>query len=450
MKKTTATAERRPRARTGRSTRDPFDLYLAGLGELQPPLDRAGEVAAATRIEEAERDCLDCILDNGITLQELATWQRRFEAEEIDVLGVAHLGRYEGPEGREELSKNLEKAAKIEARLEKMSGSKRGTAAERRVRRDRAWEQRGKAVRHLGLHRERIQDVVARVHRELRAFAAADGREDDQAIEIIRRAEDRLGRRRPVLRRLWPELDAKRRRLEARRNALAEANLRLVVMLAKAYRGSGVPFPDLVQEGNLGLMRAVDKFDHRVGTRFSTYATWWIRQSIAREVTRHAETVRVPFGMTEKRKRLRRAERQLTQRFGRAPTEKELAEEVGMTVDKVRRSLEATTRSVSIHAPMGEDGDRSLDEVLCDDDAQRVDDAVIAREREGTAERILSVLSEREQFILRRRFGMDGNNADGLTLREIGEELNLSRERVRQLEAMALEKLRGALAREGA
>jgi RNA polymerase primary sigma factor len=448
MKNTTATAERRGRARRGRGSRDPFDLYLAGLGDLTPPLSRDGEVSAARRIEEAERACLDCALDAGLALPELAEWAARFENEELDLLAIAHLGRYEGPKGREELAKNLRRAARAEARCAKLATSRRGTAAERRTARERAWERRAQAVRRVGLHRERVQDVVERLGRELSAFAEADARDDHEAREVVRRAEEVLGRRRPVLRRVAGQLAGARRRLEAERNRLAEANLRLVVMLAKAYRGSGVAFPDLVQEGNLGLMRAVDKFDHRVGTRFSTYATWWIRQSIAREVTRHAETVRVPFGMTEKRKRLRRAERRLTQKLGRAPTEAELSEEVGLSVDQVRRSLEATTRSVSIHTPMGEDGDRSLDEVLCDDDATSVDDAVIAREREGTAQRILAHLSEREQFILRRRFGIDGTDG-GLTLREIGEELDLSRERVRQLEAMALEKLRGALAREG-
>jgi RNA polymerase primary sigma factor len=428
--------------------RDPFDLYLAGLGDLTPPLDRAGEVLAAQRIEEAERACLDCILAAGFALPELSVYATRFEAGELDVLDLAHLGRYEGPEGRAELVKNLARAARAEERIAKLATTKSGTPADRRVARERAWDQRTAAMHTLVLHRERIQDIIERVHRELAAVATVEGRDDVEALTVVRRGEAVLGRRRSVLRRLWPQLDGLRRRLEMRRNYLAEANLRLVVMLAKAYRGSGVPFPDLVQEGNLGLMRAVDKFDHRVGTRFSTYATWWIRQSIAREVTRHAETVRVPFGMTEKRKRMRRAERSLTQKLGRAPTVHELADEVGLSIEKVRRSLEATTRSVSIHAPIGEDSERSLDDVLSDVDAQSADDEVIAREREGTAERILSVLNAREQLILRRRFGMDGS-PEGLTLREIGEQLNLSRERVRQLEAMALEKLRGALGREG-
>ncbi|MCA9605117.1 MAG: sigma-70 family RNA polymerase sigma factor [Myxococcales bacterium] len=445
MKKNTATAARlRPRPR---SLRDPFDLYLAGLGDLTPPLDREGEVAAATDIEAAELRAFDVILDAGITLPELSDWYDRLAADEMTVLELTHLGSYEGKEGHALLLKRLDDARKAEAWCQKLAQRKGGSGPERRIAREKGWERRGKAARKVALHRERMQAVIDRVAREIDLFVEADGRDDPNAVEAVRRAEIVLGRRRALLRRLSVTLGEARRDLDRRRNFLAEANLRLVVMLAKAYRGSGVPFPDLVQEGNLGLMRAVDKFDHRVGTRFSTYATWWIRQSIAREVTRHAETVRVPFGMTEKRKRLRRAERELTQRYGRIPTEAELAQEVGMTLDQTRRSLEARTRSISLHAPMGEDGDRSLDEMLSDDSAQSADETVIAREREGTAERILSVLSPREQFILRRRFGIDGE-PDGLTLREIGEQLNLSRERVRQLEALALAKLRAALSAE--
>lgn len=445
MKKNTATAARvRPRPR---SLRDPFDLYLAGLGDLTPPLDRDGEVAAATHIEAAEILCFDMILEAGISLPELAEWYDRLVADELSVLELTHLGSYEGKAGHTLLLKRLDDARKAEAWCQKLALRQTGSVVDRRLARDKGWERRAKVVRRIELHRERMQAVIERVGHELDVFVEADGRDDPNAVEAVRRAELVLGRRRALLRRIAATLGEARRELDRRRNHLAEANLRLVVMLAKAYRGSGVPFPDLVQEGNLGLMRAVDKFDHRVGTRFSTYATWWIRQSIAREVTRHAETVRVPFGMTEKRKRLRRAERELTQKYGRIPNEQELAQEVGMTLEQTRRSLEARTRSISLHAPMGDDGDRSLDEMLCDDSAQSADDQVIAREREGTAAKILSVLSPREQFILRRRFGIDGE-PDGLTLREIGEQLNLSRERVRQLEALALAKLRAALGTE--
>ena len=436
----------RVRARP-RSLRDPFDLYLAGLGDLTPPLDRQGEVAAAKAIERAERACFDVILEAGLAIPELVQWAEAFAAGDLEQLSITHLGAYEGEEGKALLKKRLEAARKAEVWCNRVRARKTGTGAERRALRDRARDRRAKAARKVELHREKLQAVIDRVCRELDLFRAGDGKDDPNALEAVRRAEQVLGRRRSVLRRVGKKLGDSRRHLERERNFLAEANLRLVVMLAKAYRGSGVAFPDLVQEGNLGLMRAVDKFDHRVGTRFSTYATWWIRQSIAREVTRHAETVRVPFGMTEKRKRLRRAERELTQRYGRAPTRRELAEEVGMTLEQTRKSLEATTRSISLHAPIGEDGDRSLDEMLCDDEAQSADDAVIAREREGKATNVLRVLSPREQFILRRRFGIDGE-PDGLTLREIGEQLNLSRERVRQLEAMALAKLRTVLTKD--
>ena len=437
MKKTTATAVR-PRARQGRAIRDSFDLYLAGLGDLTPPLTRPGEVSASKAIEAAERGALDVILDAGISLPELTQWATRFAEEELDVLGIACLGRYEG---RAELGGLIARAAQSEERCERLARSRDGAPADRRNARERAWTERSVAVREIELNRERIQELIDRVRRDLEAFSHAVENDD---LGEVRRLEETLGRRRTVLTRTSEQLTPARRALDRARNHLAEANLRLVVMLAKAYRGSGVAFPDLVQEGNLGLMRAVDKFDHRVGTRFSTYATWWIRQSIAREVTRHAETVRVPFGMTERRKRLRRVERELMQRFGRAPSQVELAKESGLTPEQVRRSLEATTRSVSIHSPVSDDGDRSLDDMLTDVEATGADDVVIAREREGTATRILERLDAREQLILRRRFGL-GGATEGLTLREIGEELHLSRERVRQLEAIALAKLRVAL-----
>jgi RNA polymerase primary sigma factor len=264
----------------------------------------------------------------------------------------------------------------------------------------------------------------------------------------MREAVSALGRQRAVLIRLAKELASERHRLDARRNRLAEVNLRLVVMLAKSYRRSGVPFPDLVQEGNLGLMRAIDKFDHRVGTRFSTYAAWWIRQAVAREATRQRETVRMPFGLVDKRRRASRAARSLAQTLGRAADTDEVAEELGMTQAQARRALEAVPRSIPLHAFVSEEGDRPWDEVLSDADATMVDEDVAAKQRQRAAVRVLDRLTPREQHIVRRRFGLGGSGEE-VTLREIGEELGLSRERIRQLEAIALEKLREALTEEG-
>ena len=443
MKKTpTALKAAGPRRRL----RDPFDLYLAGLSTLSPPLDRNGEVSAAQRLEAAEWACLDRLLDAGVPFPELEAWATGLDEGRLEVVSLAQLGVYEGNEGRARLHKLVHRAAMLERRCAGLvAGRTNKRGAERRAATERARKDRAEAVRKIGLSRERVQELLDRVRGELDKFARADSRPDDlDAGEVVRRAQEVLGRRAPTLRKLAAESARDHANLDRARNALAEANLRLVVMLAKAYRASGVPFPDLVQEGNLGLMRAVDKFDHRVGTRFSTYATWWIRQSIAREVTRCAETVRVPFGMNERRRRAARVARQLTQALGRVPDDLELANELEVSVDQLRRSMEASTRSISLHAPVSDEGDRTLGEILTREDDVGLDDAAIARERELKARSLLAKLSPREQHILRKRFGIDGAD-DGITPREIGEELDLSRERIRQLEAIALDKLRAAL-----
>ncbi len=430
-----------PTTMTSRNV-DVFDLYLAGLRELPQPLDREGEVRAAQAIEEAERACLDIILDAGVTLPEIVHWADQFEAGEVNLLELTQLGGYEGEDGRARLRRDLSRARRAEKRYEELRAPGRKTkksAAELRSRRDKACRDRAEAVRTIGLHRERIQEILARVTKALAPFG---GRAP--AVDAVRVAEGALGRSRTVLARLNDELSAERRRLDAARNALAEVNLRLVVMLAKSYRRSGVPFPDLVQEGNLGLMRAIDKFDYRVGTRFSTYAAWWIRQAVAREATRQRETVRMPFGLVDKRRRASRAARTLAQVLGRTADTGEVAQELGMTEAQARRALEAVPRSIPLHAHVSEDGDRAWDEVLTDEEATQVDEDVVSRQRQRAARRVLGRLSEREQYILRRRFGLDADGEE-VTLREIGEELGLSRERIRQLEAIALEKLRNAL-----
>ena len=432
---------------TSRGT-DVFDLYLAGLRELPQPLDREGEVKAAQAIEASERACLDLILDHGVAMPEIDQWTERFESGELSLLELTQLGEFEGGGGRIKLAEQLARARRAEHRCEHLRTHSKGTAAQRRVAREKAWRDRARAVRGLGLHRERIQEVIARVSALLTPFERSGRRRDELTLDRMREAVSVLGRQRAVLARLAKELASERHRLDARRNRLAEVNLRLVVMLAKSYRRSGVPFPDLVQEGNLGLMRAIDKFDYRVGTRFSTYAAWWIRQAVAREATRQRETVRMPFGLVDKRRRASRAARSLAQTLGRAADTDEVAEELGMTQAQARRALEAVPRSIPLHAFVSEEGDRPWDEVLSDADATMVDEDVAAKQRQLAAVRVLDRLTPREQHIVRRRFGLGGSGEE-VTLREIGEELGLSRERIRQLEAIALEKLREALTEEG-
>jgi RNA polymerase primary sigma factor len=422
---------------------DVFDLYLAGLRELPQPLDREGEVRAAEAIEKAERACFDLVLDHGVAMPELIDWADRFDAGDIGVLELTTLGGYEGNEGRERLALKLARARAAERRCRALHHRSAGTAGQRRNARVAAWRERAEAARDVGFHRERVQEVIARVSKQLAPFLETHG-PDDLREARIREAIEELGRQRSVLARLAEDLATARRRLDAARNRLAEVNLRLVVMLAKSYRRSGVPFPDLVQEGNLGLMRAIDKFDYRVGTRFSTYAAWWIRQAVAREATRQRETVRMPFGLVDKRRRASRAARTLAQSLGRQADADEVAEELGMTEAQARRALESVPRSIPLHGHVSEDGDRAWDEVLSNDEATSIDDDVVSRQRQEAARLVLDRLTPREQHILRRRFGLDGDGEE-VTLREIGEELGLSRERIRQLEAIALEKLRQAL-----
>jgi RNA polymerase primary sigma factor len=284
---------------------------------------------------------------------------------------------------------------------------------------------------------DRLVLELERIGGELDALEA--GPRTSRTAKELRALEARIGLPRAEFRRHLSAIRLQDRLVREVKRLMIEANLRLVVSVAKRYRRSGVPFLDLIQEGNLGLLKAVDRFQYRRGFKFSTYATWWIRQSITRGIADRARTIRIPVHLGEALNRLARTRRALFDTLGREPTPEELARRLRMPAAKVRQLLEAPGRTVSLETPIGDEDGMQLGDLLADTQIAPADTDVVRRDQAARVERALGALSDKEREILRLRFGI-GNEREH-TLEEIGERFSLTRERIRQIETAALRKL---------